>query len=392
MKLSENQMEKVHLKVMCIDDDVFMLKAIARLIRRIRPEWEIILVSEPLNWLSEWNKHKCQAPAIIISDLLMPHKCGDELLEEVKQTYPQVVRALLTGNTQENLPQKAHAYSHFVLPKPFTQEDFERLFECTERLYQMPFNNECRTKLGSLKDLPVLPNSIHRLQQTIASPTCDLQSIADTISHEPVLVARVFQIANSSYLGFRRTTDSLSEAVGRLGATLVESIAISLLSHHANSLVSKKAHQDISEQALRVSYISRLLAKNLGYSLQDKDRVFVSSLLTAIGKLILMEEGADIHNVDSFLELQQEYADYYIVTAYMLMIWGYGSEIGEIVLNQSKSDFFSDDKSVVLGSIVGLANRIEACKEENESYQTLIDGAPSSVASVLVELKPIFIE
>ncbi len=385
-------MEKVHLKVMCIDDDVFMLKAIARLIRRIRPEWEIILVSEPLNWLSEWNKHNCQPPAIIISDLLMPHKCGDELLEEVKQTYPQVVRALLTGNTQENLPQKAHAYSHFVLPKPFTQEDFERLFECTERLYQMPFNNECRTKLGSLKDLPVLPNSIHRLQQTIASPTCDLQSIADTISHEPVLVARVFQIANSSYLGFRRTTDSLSEAVGRLGATLVESIAISLLSHHANSLVSKKAHQDISEQALRVSYISRLLAKNLGYSLQDKDRVFVSSLLTAIGKLILMEEGADIHNVDSFLELQQEYADYYIVTAYMLMIWGYGSEIGEIVLNQSKSDFFSDDKSVVLGSIVGLANRIEACKEENESYQTLIDGAPSSVASVLVELKPIFIE
>ncbi|MDQ2165540.1 MULTISPECIES: HDOD domain-containing protein [Vibrio] len=391
MKLSENQMEKVHLKVMCIDDDVFMLKAIARLIRRIRPEWEIILVSEPLNWLSEWNKHNCQPPAIIISDLLMPHKCGDELLEEVKQTYPQVVRALLTGNTQENLPQKAHAYSHFVLPKPFTQEDFERLFECTERLYQMPFNNECRTKLGSLKDLPVLPNSIHRLQQTIASPTCDLQSIADTISHEPVLVARVFQIANSSYLGFRRTTDSLSEAVGRLGATLVESIAISLLSHHANSLVSKKAHQDISEQALRVSYISRLLAKNLGYSLQDKDRVFVSSLLTAIGKLILMEEGADIHNVDSFLELQQEYADYYIVTAYMLMIWGYGSEIGEIVLNQSKSDFFSDDKSVVLGSIVGLANRIEACRG-NESYQTLIDGVPSSIASVLVELKPIFIE
>ncbi|OXX74484.1 hypothetical protein B9J84_01580, partial [Vibrio sp. V03_P4A6T147] len=373
-----------------IDDDVFMLKAIARLIRRIRPEWEIILVSEPLNWLSEWNKHNCQPPAIIISDLLMPHKCGDELLEEVKQTYPQVVRALLTGNTQENLPQKAHAYSHFVLPKPFTQEDFERLFECTERLYQMPFNNECRTKLGSLKDLPVLPNSIHRLQQTIASPTCDLQSIADTISHEPVLVARVFQIANSSYLGFRRTTDSLSEAVGRLGATLVESIAISLLSHHANSLVSKKAHQDISEQALRVSYISRLLAKNLGYSLRDKDRVFVSSLLTAIGKLILMEEGADIHNVDSFLELQQGYADYYIVTAYMLMIWGYGSEIGEIVLNQSKSDFFSDDNSVVLGSIVGLANRIEAC-EENESYQELIDGVPSSVASVLVELKPIFI-
>lgn len=384
-------MEKIHLKVMCIDDDVFMLKAIARLIRRIRPGWDIILVSEPRNWLSEWGKHNCQPPAIIISDLLMPHKCGDELLEEVKQTYPQVVRALLTGNTKENLPQKAHAYSHFVLPKPFTQEDFERLFECTERLYQMPFNNECRTKLGSLKDLPVLPNSIHRLQQTIASPTCDLQSIADTISHEPVLVARVFQIANSSYLGFRRTTDSLPEAVGRLGATLVESIAISLLSHHSNSLVSKKAHQDISEQALRVSYISRLLAKNLGCSLQDKDRVFVSSLLTAIGKLILMEEGSDIHNVDSFLGLQDGSADYHIVTAYMLMIWGYGSEIGEIVLNQNKSDFFSDNKLVLLGSIVGLASRIEACKED-ESYQALVDCVPSSIANVLVELKSAFIE
>nr|WP_157729214.1 HDOD domain-containing protein [Vibrio qinghaiensis] len=383
-------MELNALKVICVDDDEFMLKAIGRLIRRLRPDWQLMLVSDPLAWKEEWHKVHDELPAIIISDLLMPKLRGDELLEEFRNRYPQVVRVLLTGDTTNKLPQKAHAYSHFVIPKPFTEDDFERLFVCTERLYQMPFNDECRTKLGGFADLPVLPTSVRRLQQTIASPTCDITAIADTISHEPALVARVFQIANSSYFGFRRHTESLSEAVGRLGATLIETIAVSLLCHHTHHYVSRHEHQKVAEQALRVSCIAQLLAKQFECSRLDQDRVFVASLLTSIGTLILLEEGAALDAVDSFIGLQNGYADSHIIAAYVLIIWGYDIEIGDIILNQGKSDF-PEDKLLLLGSIVGLATRIEISSNDVD-YQAIMDSVPDVVAAVLNELKPMFIE
>ncbi len=57
------------------------------------------------------------------------------------------MRVLLTGDTTEELPRKARTYAQFVLPKPFTLEDFEHLFLCFERLYRMPFNIEFHKRL-----------------------------------------------------------------------------------------------------------------------------------------------------------------------------------------------------------------------------------------------------
>lgn len=58
------------MKVVCVDDDDFMLKALGRMIRRMRPDWQIELVEDANHWVADVN----HAPSVVISDLLMPGK------------------------------------------------------------------------------------------------------------------------------------------------------------------------------------------------------------------------------------------------------------------------------------------------------------------------------
>ncbi|CAM3779866.1 HDOD domain protein [Vibrio aerogenes CECT 7868] len=379
------------LEVICVDDDEFMLKAIGRVFRCLRPEWQVLLIPEPLQWKTQWKSSGFGEPAIFISDLLMPKKKGDELLGEVKKYFPEAVRVLLTGDTSADIPKRAHDFAHFVLPKPFTQYDFERLFVSAERLHKMPFNGACRKKLGLLAGLPILPNAVRELQQVIASPDCDVRLMAEVISHEPALTARVFQIANSSYFGFRRVTDSLPEAIGRLGATLLETIALSLLAHIPYKRVSPSQQKRISEKALKTASVARMFAKNLQFSRRDQDKVFIATILTAIGRLLVIEEGAAEDQVRDFLGLQETFEDHHVVAAYLLILWGYEIETGELILNQNKVHFSSENEAERLGSTIALATLTEPLETE-EQFEQLALQLPEQISAMLMDLMPQLLE
>lgn len=375
------------IKVVCVDDDDFMLKALGRMLRRLRPVWQFEFIEDASQWVVDVNN----PPSLVISDLLMPGKNGETLLRELRARCPETVRVLLTGDTTtKELPRKAHVYAQFVLPKPFSHEDFEHLFVCVERLHQMPFSVECRKRLGDLENIPILPNSVRKLQQVIASPDCSMEAITQALVHEPVLVAKIIQIANSSYFGFRRNTDSLQEAVTRLGSALIESVALFVLSTHAESKNSVEHHQWVVNCAFKSSSIARLLAKAFHYSRQDQDRVFVANLLTSIGKILLLDGGASKKQFADYYSLQSGYADCDVISAYILITWGYDTQIGDIILNQ-KLTLLSNEHLVSLGGISFLANEIGSCKHHND-YQQLVQTLPESIQVMLIELEPNFVQ
>jgi HD-like signal output (HDOD) protein len=378
-------MEELKLSTICVDDEQSMLKATERLVHRIRPDWQALFCENPLTWRDQWSFSDIEAPAVFMAELAMVEKRGDELLQDVKRIFPDAIRVLLTAENDQSLVGKAHSFAHFVLPKPVADHDFERVFSCAERLDKMPFNDECRRNLGEFTELPLLPDTVMKLQKTLALATCDIYKIADVISHEPVLVAKLFQIANSPYFGFRRATDSLPEAVGRLGLTLVESIAFTQLSTISHKKLTIQRHAEIAEKSLRIGEVSRVLAKKLGLNLSTQDKVFIASLLTAIGALVLLEEGAAEDKLDDFIGLQPGLSDQHIIAAYVLILWGYEIEIGEIILNQGQIDFSSSQTEIVHASIVGLATRIVELNSDEERLE-LANTLPQPVSGIVAEL------
>lgn len=377
-------MEDIKLTVICVDDDSFMLKAISRVLRRLRPGWDMYFYEDPVKWSHEWASEKQDHFDIFISDLIMPKKRGDVLLEEIRVTNPQAVRVLLTGDMTGDLPTVAHNYAHFVIPKPFGQEDFEHLFESAERLHKMPFTNDCRKKLGSFTGLPVLPGCISKLKEALKDPDCDSQRLANVISHEPALVAKLLQIANSPYFGFRRSTDSLTEVVARVGFSLIESVAISMLMNVPSKTLTKEQHQKIANLSLKIGSIARFLAKKLGRGLGDQDKVFIAALLTSVGSLMMLGMGAKESEIKQFAQFQNGLFDHHVVAAYILILWGYDIQVGEIILNQKNISFEKDNDVVFLAGIVGLSGKIAQCASETD-FKNILKYLPDSLVTLLVE-------
>lgn len=384
-------MEEMSLNVICVDDDASMLKAIERLIKRLRPEWKVLCCDDPLKWRDQWSYSDIEAPAIFISDLSMPDKRGDQLLVEIKNIFPDAIRVLMSASGKQSLAAGTLSYAHFVLPKPFIDQDFERVFRCTEQLANLPFNDECRRNLARFTDLPLIPERVIKLRKVIALPTSDIYKISDVISHEPVLVARIFQIANSPYLGFSRITDSLPEAVGRVGSTLVESVALTQLISIRHKHLSISRHEVLATKALRIGEISRVLAKKLGLSLANQDKVFIASLLTSIGALVLLEQGAQEHELDDFIGLQKGIPDSHIIAAYVLIMWGYEISIGNIILNQRNMDFTSTNVDVINASVVGLATQIVELNNKLQLLE-LANELPSEIATIIIDFSPFLFE
>ncbi len=62
---------------------------------------------------------------IIVSDWLMPGMKGDEFLIQVHQSFPDIVKVMLTGQADQKAVERAkrHANLHALLQKPWKKDD-----------------------------------------------------------------------------------------------------------------------------------------------------------------------------------------------------------------------------------------------------------------------------
>lgn len=311
-------------RVLFIDDDAFMLKALLRASLRIRPDWQYFLCEDAQHWPSVLPDDV--APDLVVSDFLMPDINGDMVLSQVMAEFPQSVRVLMTGDTTEEVVSSVSVQAHFVLSKPFSDHDLQHLFNCIDRLRALQLPEELRRKLGAGDNLPVLPALIRQLRQALTVPEPDLTYIVDLIAHEPVIAARLMQLANSAFLGYSRPTHALAEAIMRLGLRLVEAIVTlmtveqSIATQHHGS-----EHQQLSEHAFQLAGTTRLLSHAASLSGDQQDLLYVSALLSALGPLsklqLSLSGGPAIPS-----HLNGIHTDS-LLTVYLLTLWGYPADL-----------------------------------------------------------------
>lgn len=315
--------------VLFIDDDSFMLKALLRAVLRLRPGWQYFLCEDAQHWPSAIPPGV--VPDLVLSDFLMPDINGDMVLSQVMALYPQSVRVLMTGDTTEDVVSSVSMQAHFVLSKPFSEHDLQQLCNCIDRLRQLQLPDDLRRKLGSGDNLPVLPAVIRQLRQALTAPEPDFDRIVDLIAHEPVIAARLMQLANSAFLGYSRPTHSLSEALMRLGLRLVEAIiTLMAVEQSVGNLQQGAEHQQLSERAFRLAGTVRQLAQAASLPVEQQDLLYVSALLSALGplsKLQLLAAGepelpASFHGI----------ASNSVMTVYLLTLWGYPAELCDLEL------------------------------------------------------------
>lgn len=320
--------------VLFIDDDAFMLKALLRTAKRLRPDWHFLLCENPLNWLEV--AEQADKIDIIICDYQMPQINGEALLIQAIDCYPAAIRVLLTGDTSEDVVTSACEFSHHIVGKPFTENDLASVFHCVERLQRLPFTPFSREQLGQLRGLPVLPEFVNRLRQLLTAPDADLTLVASLLQHEPALAAKLIQLANSSFMGFTRPIASIHEAVLRLGASLVEAVvSLHTLSNQFTGKVSVSIHNSITSRAFEHAYFAKKLAKYAEISRAEQDMVFCAAIFSAIGQLIAAAQQAEsVPEQNPLPVIQSGFLNSTLMSAYLLTLWGHDETLCEILLWQ----------------------------------------------------------
>lgn len=82
------------LRVLLVDDDLQMLRALRRALSIARPDWQVTIHSEPAKALFHLEH---EAVDVLVSDYEMPLMNGLDLLRRVKRRHPTVLRVILSG-------------------------------------------------------------------------------------------------------------------------------------------------------------------------------------------------------------------------------------------------------------------------------------------------------
>lgn len=141
---------------------------------------------------------------------------------------------------------------------------------------------------SKIKDLPTLPLVAVRVMEIINDPHSSASDLAEVISSDPAMAAKVLRLVNSAYYGFPNPITTITHAVAIMGFNTLRSLILSVATFDLFS--KKKTDQFFQLEELWMHSIgtavgSKLLAKRLG--LPNFEELFIAGLLHDVGKVVL---------------------------------------------------------------------------------------------------------
>ena len=102
-------------RLLFVDDEVAILRALERLLRTHRRDWECAFSDDPFKALDLVDSF---APDAVVSDMLMPGLDGAEFLAEAAVRRPVMARFILSGEVGAGTLVRMAMAAHQCLAKP----------------------------------------------------------------------------------------------------------------------------------------------------------------------------------------------------------------------------------------------------------------------------------
>ena len=241
---------------------------------------------------------------------------------------------------------------------------------------------EVLAKLKGCKDLPSPPGvaaQIIELSQNVGS---DIDTLAEVVSMDPVLSAKIIRMANSSLYMRAIETESVQQAVSMFGWTGTLNIALSF-SLVGGKRAEKKGGLDYDlywKRSLATAVACRKLGEVTKYSL--KEELFLPGMLQDIGMLAIdkafpeiyneVEERQQDHRYMCALEMKHLEVDHSVVGEWLLESWRIPKKITQMVgLSHSGSQSAESELDAKLIQSIVYSGPIADCiycDEENKNY------------------------
>ncbi len=113
-------------RILLVDDDPIVLRALRRLLLGARPGWEIDMAesAEAAQMLIESKTYD-----VVVTDLHMPGLDGASFLARLKTEHPAVMRVIHSSHVESLTPEQTQELAHAVLAKPGRPDELVVILE-----------------------------------------------------------------------------------------------------------------------------------------------------------------------------------------------------------------------------------------------------------------------
>lgn len=204
-----------------------------------------------------------------------------------------------------------------------------------------PVPDHILQRLRTCTNFPTPPAVAMKVLQLAQDPEIALAKVADAVSADPAIAAKVMRIANSAMYARRRQTTNLRQALITLGlnATLTLALSFTLVRTLRNSATGGFDFPAYWRRTVLSSAWAKLLATELMRS--DAEEAFLASLLQDLGMLVIdkvwpeVYDGISPFKIDHPRICQHEQncigSDHYTIGAALLGIWNMPAKLVEAV-------------------------------------------------------------
>lgn len=205
----------------------------------------------------------------------------ERALQALRTSYPDAVRVLLLEPGQEAGARSVLDGAHRVLQKPLAPVELIDAVEGISELRELLDDARLKQSVGRVDRLPAAPRMYFQLTRLMRDPEVGLGQVADALSQDPALVARVLKLCNSAYFSAGREITDPRSAVARLGMRTVQHLVLASEAFGRAPGISSGEREAMQGRALRVSRLAgRLLAG------PSADLAATAGMLAEVGRLL----------------------------------------------------------------------------------------------------------
>jgi HD-like signal output (HDOD) protein len=332
------------MRMLTVDDDPLILRALNRTFHTQRPEWEVVSVDSGEEAVRQMAGSRFD---IVLTDMQMPGMDGSQVLHHARQLPPGAVRVVLSGHAPLRRILEAEGDYHRFLVKPVDPNDLVVILDsfCLDPAAEDA--RMARSFVAGLERIPSLSRHLVALKEQLEQPTPNLQRLAAIIGQDIGMASKVLKLVNSAYMPFRRSITSLSQAVEFLGVDLLQEMVLSrdLLAAAVDERPEGLSLEDVWAHSVRVGRLARELVYKETGDRRAAEETYSVGLLHDIGLVAMaihpgcpyhsvLEKGLAQGEILTQLERQTFGTDHIQVGAQLVSLWGLPAPFASAIQRQ----------------------------------------------------------
>jgi HD-like signal output (HDOD) protein len=316
-----------------VDDDAMVLAGLRRALHDMRAEWQVDFAAGGQAALDAMGRESFDA---VVTDMRMPAMDGAELLEKVRDRHPEVIRIVLSGQSEKEAMLRSIVPAHQYLAKPCDIRDLKLRLGQAFAARDLVREPSIAAAIARLHSVPSLPAIYSELTAALRSETTSLAQIEEIIARDPGMAAKILQLANSAFIGVHGRVLSLRQAVSLIGIDTVRTLALSIhvFSRFGRNTATSAQISALWEHSVQVAALAQRIAAMENGNKAMAEECFAAGLLHDLGQVILLgeraSEYAEIHKrleADGATDIEAVETEFLGCShaqlgAYLMSIWG----------------------------------------------------------------------